>query len=224
MTPVDTLWLPRPREVRSVVLIAHGGQETGGRRPALLGPAALRMYPFAVDLWRAGRAHGVAVGQVRYRTRGWNGGGPDVDVERALDAALAGHENLPAVLVGHSMGARAALRAAGHPAVRAVAALAPWVPPGEPVDQLAGRRILLVHGMLDRTTDPAESRLYAARAASVASTIGLLEVARGDHGMIARAPTWQRLARGFALAILGLVAPPPQVTAAAELEGRPLRI
>ncbi|WP_438949092.1 LLM class flavin-dependent oxidoreductase, partial [Streptomyces harbinensis] len=33
---------------------------------------------------------------------------------------------VPVVLVGHSMGGRAALRAAGHPAVTGVVALAPW--------------------------------------------------------------------------------------------------
>ena len=53
------------------------------------------------------------------------------------------------------MGARAAMRAAGHPAVSAVAGLAPWLALGEPVEQLAGRWVLVAHGTADVITSPA---------------------------------------------------------------------
>jgi rhodanese-related sulfurtransferase len=42
------------------------------------------------------------------------------------------HPIVEVVLVGHSMGRRAALRAGGDPQVAAVCALAPWTPPSTP--------------------------------------------------------------------------------------------
>ena len=90
------------------------------------------------------------------------------------------------VLVGHSMGARAALRAAGHPCVTAVAGLAPWLPPGEPVDQLAGRAILLAHGTADIVTSPADTWAYADRARAL-TTVAEIEVRGGEHAMLRRA-------------------------------------
>ena len=85
------------------------------------------------------------------------------------------------------MGARAAFRVAGHPAVTAVAGLAPWLPPAEPVDQLAGRRVLLVHGTADRITSPAETWAYAERARPV-TTVATIEVRGGEHTMLRRGP------------------------------------
>jgi hypothetical protein len=101
------------------------------------------------------------------------------------------------------MGARAALRVAGHPAVIAVAGLAPWVPAGEPVDQLAGRRVLLAHGTADTITSPADTWAYAERARPVCD-LTVVEVSRGDHPMVRRAGLWHALAAEFARVSLGL--------------------
>ena len=109
------------------------------------------------------------------------------------------------MLIGHSMGARAAFRVAGHPAVSAVAGLAPWLPPTEPVDQLAGRRVLLVHGTADHITSPEETWAYAERARSVTQT-ATIEVLGGEHTMLRRAPLWHRLAVEFSRLSLGLPA------------------
>ena len=109
------------------------------------------------------------------------------------------------MLVGHSMGARAAVRAAGHPAVSAVAGLAPWLPPGEPVDQLAGRRVLLVHGTADGITSPAETWAYVERARAV-TQVAAIELRDGDHPMLRRARLWHAIAAEFARAALGLPA------------------
>ncbi|MGR4852480.1 alpha/beta fold hydrolase [Streptomyces sp. LARHCF252] len=60
------------------------------------------------------------------RSRG--GSGHARDARRALGELARRAGDVPVVLVGHSMGGRAALRAADAPQVRAVPALAPWCP------------------------------------------------------------------------------------------------
>ena len=167
-----------------------------------LWPPGLRMLPFLADISRAGRPRGLAVVQLRYRVVGFNDGDPVGDVRWALDR-LAERFGVPACVIGHSMGARAALLAADHPSVTAVAGLASWVPPGDPVEQLAGRTVMLAHGLRDRVTDPARSYAYALRARETAERVCRFEIARGRHAMLDRAHVWQRLAREFALGVIG---------------------
>ena len=120
--------------------------------------------------------------------------------------AIAGEFGpVPVVLVGHSMGARAAICAAGHPAVSAVAGLAPWLPPGEPADQLAGRPVLLAHGTSDGITSPAETWDFVERARAV-TEVAAVEVRDGDHPMLRRARLWHAIAAEFTRAALGLPA------------------
>ncbi len=147
------------------------------------------------------------VSRPRYRVRGWNGelASPVQDLGRRLDEIGARFGAVPVVLIGHSMGARAAFRVAGHPAVTAVAGLAPWLPPTEPVGQLAGRRVLLAHGTADRITSPGETWAYAERARSV-TEVATIEVRGGEHTMLRRAPLWHRLAVEFSRLALGLPA------------------
>jgi len=89
------------------------------------------------------------------------------------------------------------LRVAGHRGVSAVAALAPWLPPGEPVEQLTGRRVLLVHGSADGITRPDDTWAYAERARSVAE-VTTVEIRNGDHAMLRRASLWHSIAADFA--------------------------
>ena len=95
------------------------------------------------------------------------------------------------------------MRVAGHPAVSAAAGLAPWLPPGEPVGQLAGRRVLLVHGSADRITRPEDTWAFAERARSVAEVMAV-EVRNGDHAMLRRAGLWHSVAAEFARSVFGL--------------------
>ena len=117
-----------------VVVVAHGGQESSTAPTAAYQPAVLRMVPVAAAIRHALRGSGAVVRRPRFRLRGWNGAqaSPVDDLTETLDEIAAAYGPVPVVLVGHSMGARAAMRAAGHPAVSAVAGLAPWLPPGEP--------------------------------------------------------------------------------------------
>ncbi|WP_329130609.1 alpha/beta hydrolase [Streptomyces sp. NBC_01476] len=104
-----------PPRATAGVLVLPGGREHGLRRPALLDLAALRMRPFVTALAAATRDLPIALAEARYRHRGWNG--ERADAARDAVAAVGELSRLtgggPVVLVGHSMGARAALRAAG---------------------------------------------------------------------------------------------------------------
>jgi pimeloyl-ACP methyl ester carboxylesterase len=197
--------IPPRVSTKGVVLIAHGGQTSSTAPTSPLQPAVLRMIPVAAAIRMALRGSGAAIQRHRFRVRGWNGAvaSPVGDLIEALDAVVAEFGSVPVVLVGHSMGARAAARAAGHPAVTAVAGLAPWLPPGEPVGQLAGRRVLLAHGSADGVTSPAETWAFLERARAV-TEVSAVEVRDGDHAMVRRACLWHAIAAEFARTALGL--------------------
>jgi dienelactone hydrolase len=199
------LLLAEPRSpVRGIAVVLHGGRETSVAPVRGRQLAVLRMRPFVASLQRAGRADGLAVAQVRYRVRGWNGTerSASVDVELALDRLVSRFPQVPIALVGHSMGARAAMYAAGHENVRAVVALAPWLRRGDPVSTLAGRRVLIAHGDRDRITDPRASAAYARAAEQVAQSVSFVSIAGEQHAMLRRARLWHELSTGFVLGVL----------------------
>lgn len=200
------LTLHRVDPARAVILVAHGGKARSRTPDSHLRPPALRMLTFTADLAWAGRRCGLQVSQLRYGSTGYNDGEAVDDLRWALDG-LAEHRPLPVCLVGHSMGARAALRAAGHPTVTSVVALAPWLPDGEPVEQLAGRDVLIAHGDRDRVTSPRASAAYAQRARPVARSLSQVEVKRSGHAMLRRARAWRLLVRHFCLGQLQGPAP-----------------
>jgi pimeloyl-ACP methyl ester carboxylesterase len=181
----------------------------------------LRMIPVASAVGRALNGRAVPVLRPRFQVRGWNGelASPVHDLTGVLDGIRAKYGPVPVVLIGHSLGARAALRAAGHPSVVAVAGLAPWVPPGEPVDQLAGRSVLLAQGTADLVTRPAETWAYAERARAL-TRITEVEVQGGEHTMLHRASVWHAVAAAFACVSLDLPAPPGPAAAALAHPGR----
>jgi pimeloyl-ACP methyl ester carboxylesterase len=53
-------------------------------------------------------------------------------------------------LVGFSMGGAVAISAADHPRVEGVIGLAPWIPDRLNVAPIAGKRLDVIHGSLDR--------------------------------------------------------------------------
>jgi dipeptidyl aminopeptidase/acylaminoacyl peptidase len=176
--------------VRAVVLALPGGDAMSTRRRSPV--AAAVMWPLARHLVRAAGDEGVAAHVVHYRFRGWNGGHahPAEDAEWAVDEALRRYGDVPVALVGADMGGRAALHAAGHPAVVAAVALGPWLPDGpepeveqEPVKQLNGRRVLIVHGTDDASTDPELSYRLAERAKKVNREVCRFEVHSDGHAL-----------------------------------------
>jgi alpha-beta hydrolase superfamily lysophospholipase len=163
------------------------------------------MIPVVQTIRRTLRGSGAVVCRPRLLVRGWNEdqASPVADLRRILDHIGAEFGPVPVAVLGHSMGARAAFRVAGHPAVSAVAGLAPWLPLGEPVAQLAGRRVLLVHGTADSITRPDDTWAYAERAGPV-TEVAAIEIRGGDHPMIRRAALWHDIAAEFARSALGL--------------------
>ncbi|MDQ2750349.1 MAG: alpha/beta fold hydrolase [Pseudonocardiales bacterium] len=205
MSAEPTLIVDVPRgPVTAVALVLHGGrsQGTGPVRASQL--AVLRMVPIAKHLRRAGASEGLVVARLRFLQRGWNGikKAPLADARWALAELERRFPGVPVGLVGHSMGGRTALYVADYPTVRTVVALAPWIERGDPVDQLAGRRVLIAHGTLDRMTSPPASAAYARAAERVAETVSYVSVRDDRHAMLRRAGVWHELATGFLLAVL----------------------
>ncbi|MFH8529524.1 alpha/beta hydrolase [Streptomyces tendae] len=207
----------RPPRTRAAVLVLHGGrsESRGAARPWQL--AALRMHPFLRALEAATGRDDVLLGQVRYRHRGWNGAAEDPlrDARRALAELRGLVGDVPVVLLGHSMGGRAALRAADADPVRGVVALAPWCPPGEPVAQLRDRDLLVLHGSRDRVTDPGESAAYVTRARAAGARAGMLLLENGDHAMLRHHARWHRTATAAVAHLLAPEAAPCELFARA---------
>ncbi|MFC9132745.1 alpha/beta fold hydrolase [Streptomyces sp. NPDC057099] len=194
-----------PGTPRAAVLFLHGGRSEGRSPSRPWHLAALRMRPFVRAVAAAlPDDDGVFLGEVRYRVRGWNGDEGDAlrDVRRALDELVRRAGDVPVVLVGHSMGGRAALRAAGAPQVRAVLALAPWCPDGEPVSQLRDKDVVVIHGDRDRVTDPGASVSYVRRARAAGARADVRLVPGGDHAMLRGDTNWHRLAASTAVGLL----------------------
>ncbi|MER6621146.1 alpha/beta hydrolase [Streptomyces sp. NPDC000931] len=218
---------PEPTAVGGVVLLLPGGEEVSGRRPsAVLAAASVRAL--GRRLTRAGREESLAAHVVHYRYRGWNGSEAHLarDAAWAADEAVRRYGDVPVCLAGLGMGGRAALRAAGHEAVNSVLALAPWLPeedvaaPPEPVKQLAGRRVLIVHGTNDARTDPELSFRLAARAKKANREVCRFEVHADGHGLSQYRDEVLALAEDFVMGALfgrafsrpvqdALAAPPP---------------
>ncbi|HZZ96616.1 MAG TPA: alpha/beta fold hydrolase [Jatrophihabitantaceae bacterium] len=190
--------------VRAIAVVLHGGRETSVAAVRSTQLAVLRMRPFVRSLRRSGQADGLAVAQVRYGVRGWNGAqrSPVADVEQALDELAARFPGVPIALVGHSMGGRAAIYAAGHDGVRAVIGVAPWIEQRDPVRTLAGRRVLIAHGDRDRMTNPRASAAYARAAEPYAESVTFVSIAGERHAMLRRARLWHELSTGFVLGVL----------------------
>lgn len=217
---------PGGASVGGVVLVLPAGEPFSVRRPTRVSRAAVQ--PLAKSLGRAGAPEGLLVHVVRYRNRGWNGpdAHPSADAEWAVDEVGRRYGDVPVCLAGYGMGGRAALRAAGHPAVNSVLAMAPWLPEddtaetAEPVRQLVGRRVLIVHGTNDTRTDPELSFRLAERAKKANRDTCRFEVHSDGHALRQHHAEVLALATDFVMGSLlsraysrpvadALAAPPP---------------
>ncbi|MFB8236618.1 alpha/beta hydrolase [Kitasatospora purpeofusca] len=216
------VWRGLPERPGAAVLVLHGGQEHGLSRPGPVNLAGLRMAGFVHALRRETEGAGVAVGTVRYRHRGWNGERADAakDAIAALDDLAEELGPVPTVLVGHSMGGRAALRAAGHPIVTGVVALAPWCPAEDPCEQLADRDVLMLHGDLDRITSPADTRAFAARGRAAGARVCGYTVLGTGHTLMRRINDWHRATARLSTGLLGLRELPAETATALALPAR----
>jgi predicted alpha/beta-hydrolase family hydrolase len=200
--------------VRAAAVVLHGGREVSGEPVSAHQLAVLRMVPIARHLASVGAADGLGVWRLRFAYRGWNtragvaeDARPVADVRWAVQQLREQHGDLPIVLVGHSMGGRAALRAADEAGVVALVGLAPWVTPGEPYKQVVGRHLLVVHGTRDRTTSAKNSKALvdavrdelAAAGPEAAADATFVHLRGAGHAMLRRAGIWNDLTADFVL-------------------------
>jgi pimeloyl-ACP methyl ester carboxylesterase len=199
VTPV-LIHAATPAEVQAVVLVLPGGSVKSTGRYRTVAEWGLR--PLLTRLAAEGATGGVAVRLLRYRVRGWNGDAADAlaDTRWALDQFRQEHGPVPVLLVGNFLGGRAAFRAGGAPDVAGVVGIAPWLPPGEPVEQLAGRDVLILHGDKDRGEASAGQSLeFATRARAVVPDLARLEIPGAGHFLLKGAKDAFTLCAEFAM-------------------------
>lgn len=130
--------------------------------------------------------------------RGWHADHTPVDdAVRALAELRERFGPVPASLVGHSLGARAALLAGANDGVTSVVALNAYLYPHDAADiALPERRILFVHGDRDRVAPMANAEAVARQLARSAD-VEFVRVRGGKHAMLGRNRVFDGLAADF---------------------------
>jgi pimeloyl-ACP methyl ester carboxylesterase len=172
------------------VVCVNGGQaaEVAGTWSASLEWLVDRIAPIFPNLRFA---------EVRYRIKSWKRLDDCVaDTLAALDAVGAERT----LIVGFSMGGAVAVRAASDPRVVGILGLAPWLPDQLDLTPLAGRRLDVLHGALDRWLPgiPGVSPSVSKRGFERARLLGVegsYTVIRGAvHGLALRARSGRLIA------------------------------
>lgn len=201
---IDRLTLaPLPANPHGIVVLMHGGAERGTRpvdhRSLALRRTSWMFRTITDELVGAG----IGVGLLRFSVKGWNAQregssgrtpSPVQDARLALTDLHAAFPDQPIVLLGHSMGARTAAWVADQPGVVGVVGLAPWFPADDPVDALAGTRLVAAHGRRARITSARASRRYVERAASVAQEARFVDMGGLGHYMLRGVDRWNQVA------------------------------
>lgn len=137
---------------------------------------------------------GLGFVEVRYRIKSWTVLGMCVeDTTAALDLAVERGAR-ECALLGFSMGGAVSIAAAAHPSVSTVIGLAPWIPDRLDVSTLAGRRLAIVHGSLDRWlpgvpgVSPASSLRGFQRVRKLEVDASHTIISGGLHGLAVRGP------------------------------------
>jgi len=190
-----------PAGAEGVVILLHGGGSRGDR--VMVSPtqlSVLRLIPTARAVARAGRGR-LAVYRLLNSYRGWDSEHtPVADTDWAIDQVRETYVDAPVGLVGHSLGGRAAIAAGDNPAVRSVVALNPWLYRDDDAD-LAGRRVLFVHGGRDRVASPARSEAVARRLER-RTDVGFIAIPEGKHAMLSHGRHFDSYAAQFTAAVL----------------------
>jgi pimeloyl-ACP methyl ester carboxylesterase len=169
---------------RGAVVFVNGGQarEVEGTWSASVEWLVRRLSPSFPDL---------AFVEVRYRIKSWKRLDWCIEDSRAAIRAV---ESPRTLLLGFSMGGAAAIAAADEPTVEGVIGLAPWIPDQLDLTPITGKRLLVLHGALDRWcpgvpgVSPASSRRGFERARAVEAEGRYILIPRAVHGVALRAP------------------------------------
>jgi dienelactone hydrolase len=169
---------------RAVVCVNGGqGAEVPGTWSATLEWLVRRLGP---------KLPGLRFGEVRYRVKSWKRLDMCIEDTRAAIDRLDGERTL---LVGFSMGGAVAIAAADETRVEEVVGLAPWLPARLDVSGLRGKRLVVVHGSLDRRlpgipgVSPASSRRGFERAVAAGADGSYTTIPGAVHGTALRAPS-----------------------------------
>jgi predicted esterase len=187
----------------AVVLMLHGGKDRGqevvdGRSLSWRRSAVMQR-----EIARPLHEGGASVWLLRFSRRGWNGGADRIaDARAALADVRSELGDVPVVLLGHSMGARTAVHVADDPRVVGVVALAPWLPRGESVDALRGKRLYAAHGSRDRITSARATRAYVERASEVAARAEFRDMGPLGHYLLRSRDQWNAVALQESLRML----------------------
>jgi dienelactone hydrolase len=178
----------------------------------------------------ATRRADLLVAEVRYRHGSWRRMDASVEDGRLVRGALRSMGSPVRAAVGFSLGGAIAVALADDPAVQAVVALAPWLPPTVDLGRLAGRRLRIAHGTLDGRgpllpgIDPGVSESAARRARGLGVDVERTVIRGAVHGIAVRAPwgglvplpragAWTRIVRDEVRRVTGVDAS-PQASAA----------
>lgn len=191
MPAARLLWPTEVENPRAIVLVLHGGRSKGRGPVRPWQGAVLRMAPFAKAVGRAGEGE-VAVAELRYAVRGWNGAeaSPLADTRLALEQIAARYPGVPIGLLGHSMGGRVALHLADDERIHAIVALAPWVEGPDQPRWHPDLHLLVLHGSLDRMTSAKASRAMATAMERLGADVTYERVENDTHAMLRRAGYW----------------------------------
>jgi len=134
---------------------------------------------------------GLRFGEVRYRVKSWKRLDWCIEDARSAIDALGGERTL---LLGFSMGGAVSIAAAAHDGVEEVLGLGPWIPDRLDVSPLQGKRLVVVHGALDRWlpgipgVSPASSRRGFERAVAAGADGAYTTIPGAVHGIAVRGP------------------------------------
>jgi pimeloyl-ACP methyl ester carboxylesterase len=187
---------------RGVVLMLHGGKQRSQRVVTGRSLSWRRSLVMQREIAWPAQALGLSTWVLRHRVAGWNdpaNPSPVPDARWALERIRAEHGALPVVLLGHSMGARTAVRVADDPSVVGVVALAPWFPRGEPLGGVVAKPLIAFQGRGDRITSYADTSAFVARAGASARLVDLGTV---GHYMLRARTRWNDAALSAASAMV----------------------
>lgn len=175
---------------RGAIVCVNGGQarEVEGTWSASIEWLVRRVAPRFPEL---------SFAEVRYRVKSWR------RLDWCVEDALAAIRDVAAprtLVLGFSMGGAVGISAADEPSVEGVVGLAPWIPDPLDVSPLAGKRLAVLHGALDRWlpgvpgVSPSVSRRGFERARAVGAEGTYTVIPGAVHGLALRAP-WGGLVR-----------------------------